>query len=194
MIIKALFIISCYLSFLFIPSKGCSFDSNMGATFSLEDLVREGEEPSYFVTDGDIPCTKEVEQNYTYMFNICRDVSGAVPEACSSEAAALQIDKRLTLTDPTDDWCFVAGRYDQATTSLELISDSDPTEGVKLTYVGDDCSHDAEGNLNPTPRKFHLHFTCSSSSVAVPVHAYEYQHCEYTVEIPSIYGLVLLLF
>jgi hypothetical protein len=46
----------------------------MGATFNLEDLVRHGDMPSYMVTDGDIPCTPEVEQNYTYLFNICNQV------------------------------------------------------------------------------------------------------------------------
>lgn len=40
-----------------------------------QDLIRYGEMPSYSVIDGDIPCTPEVEQNYTYLFNICNTVS-----------------------------------------------------------------------------------------------------------------------
>jgi hypothetical protein len=174
-----------------LASSDCSFDSNMGATFNLNQLARSGDEPSYIVTDGDIPCTKEVEQNYTYLFNVCRDVSGNIPAACSKRAAALQIDKRLTLDDPNDDWCFVAGYYDPSVSSLALIDSSDPTEGVKLTYSGDNCKHDADGNPNPTPRKFHLEFECANTLNPVPVHAYEYAHCEYTVSIRSIYGCPL---
>jgi hypothetical protein len=52
----------------------CSYDSRMGATFDLQDLVRYGDMPAYSVTDGDIPCTPEVEQNFTYVFNICNQV------------------------------------------------------------------------------------------------------------------------
>lgn len=87
----------------------CVFDSKMGATYNLEDLVRRGDEPSYTVTDGDIPCTPQVEQNYTYTFNVCNQVSGDIPKACASAAgaAALQIDKKATYIE-TDDYvsCF----------------------------------------------------------------------------------------
>jgi hypothetical protein len=75
----------------------------MGATFSLSGLRRQGEEPSYLVTDGDIPCTISVEKNYTYLFNICAAVSGVVPKKCASiGAAALQIDTRDTLEEGDD--------------------------------------------------------------------------------------------
>lgn len=82
-----------------------NWDSNYGATFDIGALQRRGDEMAYIVSDGDIPCTPEVEQNFTYMFNICGSVSGQVPVACSERsAAALQVDERLTPTNPNDDW------------------------------------------------------------------------------------------
>lgn len=82
-----------------------NWDSNFGATFDIGALQRRGEEMSYQVTDGDIPCTPEVEKNYTYTFNICGSVSGIIPNACShvKDASALQVDKNLTPEDPSDD-------------------------------------------------------------------------------------------
>ena len=57
-------------------SKGvCYYDSLAGATFDLNALIRHGEMPPYTVEDGDIPCTPQIEQNYTYAFNICNAVS-----------------------------------------------------------------------------------------------------------------------
>lgn len=63
----------------------CTYDSRMGATFDLQALVRQGDMPSYSVTDGDIPCTPEVEQNFTYLFNVCNQVGD---QGCSMAAAA----------------------------------------------------------------------------------------------------------
>jgi hypothetical protein len=66
----------------------CSkFDTNMGATFDLTDLVRYdcswlhlqtnftyfiriGDEPSYVVTDGDLPCTTDVILLFVFIFGI----------------------------------------------------------------------------------------------------------------------------
>ena len=33
----------------------------------------------YAVEDGDIPCTTYVEQNFTYVFNVCGTVAGGLP-------------------------------------------------------------------------------------------------------------------
>ena len=77
-----------FLSSILIPNVfalDCKhFDSNMGATFDLSDLVRASDQPSYSVEDGDIPCTPYVEKNYTYLFNVCGAVVGGVPNACQS--------------------------------------------------------------------------------------------------------------
>ena len=165
------------------------YNSNMGATFDLTDLERSGEQPAYSVEDGDLPCTANVEKNYTYVFNICGTVSSGVPPACLSTAglgtaAALQIDKAV-LTDPDDDYCRVAGAYSDKTMSVKLIDDSDPTRGIQLSYLGDYCA---------TPRvqrQFNVLLSCEDKLNPVPLHAYEYEHCVYTVTIPSVYGCPL---
>ena len=166
------------------------FDSHMGATFDLGDLERTGEQPVYAVEDGDIPCTtKTIEKNYTYVFNICGTIdagSMTVPSVCSSmpgmsTAAAIQIDRRAN-SDPNDDWCFVVGSYSEKTTQVALLDDNDPTKGVQITYYGDYCS---------TPRvqrQFKLELMCADKLNPVPLHALEYEHCVYTVTIPSVYG------
>lgn len=140
--------------------------------------------------DGDIPCTANVEKNYTYYFNVCNGISGQLPANCRTAEAALQVDERGT-TASADDNCYVVGRYsssDAQTSSFSLISDSDPSKGVRLTYTGDNCDHDANGAQTPTPRKFHLDFRCADTPVTVPTHALEYRHCEYTVDMPSQFG------
>ena len=38
----------------------CSLYKNMGSTYDLSGLVRSPDEPSYTVTDGDLPCTTVV--------------------------------------------------------------------------------------------------------------------------------------
>lgn len=116
----------CFTNSLFLSySLDCNhFDSNMGATFDLTDLIRAQDQPSYFVEDGDIPCTTYVEKNYTYIFNICGNVALGVPRACQTmnglaSAGALQIDKRVE-DDPNDDYCYVVGAY-SASTKLSLL-------------------------------------------------------------------------
>eukprot|EP00602_Paraphysomonas_sp_CaronLab_P006945 CAMPEP_0185024860 /NCGR_PEP_ID=MMETSP1103-20130426/8041_1 /TAXON_ID=36769 /ORGANISM="Paraphysomonas bandaiensis, Strain Caron Lab Isolate" /LENGTH=263 /DNA_ID=CAMNT_0027557931 /DNA_START=200 /DNA_END=991 /DNA_ORIENTATION=+ len=162
----------------------------MGATFDLTDLVRTSDEPSYMVTDGDIPCTTDVvEQNFTYMFNICGTVAGGVPSACAtltglSKAGALQIDKNI-LSDPSDDYCFLAGAYGDQATTLGLLDQEDPTKGLALTYYGAYCNSPA------VQRRFRIELICADKLNPIPTHALEYEHCSYTVTMPSVYGCPL---
>ena len=44
------------------------------ANFDLSELTRHGNPAYYQVTDGDIPCTKSIEKNFTYSFNVCGNV------------------------------------------------------------------------------------------------------------------------
>lgn len=142
--------------------------------------------------DGDIPCTPQVEQNYTYAFNICNAVSSGVPKNCPTGAAALQIDRRATFEED-DDLCWIAGRFEatnqkQSEQYFSLLDEHDPTKGVALTMYGDNCKHNQEGEEVATQREFRLEFECADVAVAVPIHALEYSHCHYTVTIPSVFG------
>jgi len=127
-----------------------------------------------------------VEQNYTYVFNVCGTIPGTLPKTCrnvpqSATAGALQVDKRGTPNDDNDDWCYVAGTYSDSTTSLTLLNHDDPTAGVKLTYTGNLCR-------NGKPRTFDVEMTCADRLNPVPLHAFESGPCHYTVAMPSVYG------
>lgn len=161
------------------------YNSNMGATFDLTDLIRTTDQPPYQVEDGDIPCTKQVEQNYTYVFNVCGTVPGIIPKKCKAvqgyaAAGALQINTRGTPSDD-DDYCYVAGTYADKTTSLTLLNNDDPTNGVKLTYLGNMCG-------NGKPRIFDVEMTCEDRLNPVPLHAFEVAPCHYSIKMPSVYG------
>lgn len=131
-----------------------------------------------------------MEQNYTYLFNICGTVPGDyIPKSCRavtgiSSAAAIQINKRGTATE-NDDYCYLVGGYSEAATSLTLLNHDDPTKGLKLTYTGDYCKGSS------SPRKFQVEMGCADILNPVPLHAYELAPCEYTIAMPSIYGCPL---
>lgn len=162
----------------------------MGATFSLADLVRHADDPSYTVTDGDLPCTThKVEQNFTYMFNVCGGITGYVPTICRNleginAAGAIQIDERL-IDNPNDDYCFMVGEYSESQTKMSLLDQQDPTKGVSITYYGEYC------HTPRTQRKFKIEIPCEDRLNPIPTHALEYSHCSYTITIPSVYGCPL---
>ena len=51
------------------------------------------------ITDGDVPCTTEVEQNFTWAFNVCGDVT-LPPASCSDSAPAAMYQVTVGVT-----WC-----------------------------------------------------------------------------------------
>ena len=125
----------------------------------------------------------QVEQNYTYYYNICGTVTD-YPAACATlpglgSAAAIQVNQRAT-TDPTDDWCYNVGMYDLHAETV-LIDQEDPSKGIMLTYYGDYCG-------NHKQRQFHIQLECADKLNPVPTHALELTGCQYTVTIPSVYG------
>eukprot|EP01038_Epipyxis_sp_PR26KG_P014665 gene14665-19702_t len=173
----------------YISSSCAKFDSNMGATFDISDLMRLPGQPSFMVEDGDIPCTTKIEQNYTYIFNVCGAIVDNIPKKCQtldriSSAGALQIDDRNTPGNDADDYCYLAGTYDDSSSKLSLLNSNDPTDGIQLTYFGSSCSGGVQ-------RKFTIQMPCVDYLNPVPTHALEYSHCEYTITIPSVYGCPL---
>lgn len=151
-----------------------------GATFDVGPLMRVGETPDYIVTDGDIPCTKETEHNFTYVFDVCADVTGNnKPAVCNGKiGAAMQFDPSAANPD-----CFVVGRSG----SFSLINPSDPTLGIQLTYTnGDQCQHQG----SPV-RRMVITMGCSNIAIPTPTVANEPEHCQYYVEMNSVYGCPL---
>ena len=85
-VLLSVFALALLLQFSVVQGFVCSnFNSHMGATFDLHELQRQPGQPSYAIEDGDIPCTPGVESNYTYDFNICGTIPGAVEESCKLE-------------------------------------------------------------------------------------------------------------
>lgn len=167
-------------------AQGCTYSHGTTATYDLSDLVRKGSQYSYVVTDGDVPCTPEVEQNFTWVFNVCDSVtSSSVPASCQgSPAAVYQIDKHGTLAISDDDLCYVAGNYD-ADSSWSLYESGNPAGGVKLSYTnGDTCGSGASA----VKRQTDIIFTCADRSSVNPTSAYEESHCHYTITVPTWYG------
>eukprot|EP01039_Chlorochromonas_danica_P010474 gene10476-11604_t len=172
-----------------VKGDSCTqFDSNMGVTFDFTDLQRAPDEPMYEVVDGDLPCTKNVvEQNFTYIFNIC-GVASSSPSLSANckrisgfnEAGAIQVNERGTV-GKDDDWCYLAGSASPASTSVKLLDADVPTKGVELTYAGSYCKGGKQ-------RKFHVQLICADKLNAVPTHALELEPCVYTVTMPSVYG------
>jgi len=124
------------------------------------------------------------------VFNICGAVQDDIPEKCDdlaglSKASALQVNTRGTVGEG-DDWCFLVGSYDDKTTKVTLLEETDPTKGVSLTYYGDFCH--AKPGQKPVQRTFKIEMACADRLNPVPTHAYETTACGYTVYMPSVYG------
>jgi hypothetical protein len=169
----------------------CTWDSHTGGTFDLTALSRAANAAPYVLTDGDIPCTKEVEKNYTYAFNVCQDLSSgasaALGRCAKSNAAVMQVGVQDSAQ------CYIAGTTQGAAWSLLDPSNPDPSQGVRLTYGnGDVCHHDAKGNLYPAgqevPRQTSLLFVCSNDAIPNPTAAVEKSHCVYEITLSSYFG------
>ncbi len=151
-------------------------------------MYSEGKRLSIFLSS--FTQSSQVEQNYTYLFNICGTVPGDyVPRNCRgisgvSSAAALQVNKRGT-ADEKDDYCYLVGGYSEITSTMTLLNHDDPTKGLKLSYSGDYCKGSA------SPRKFQIELECADKLNPVPLHAFELAPCEYTISMPSVYGCPL---
>jgi len=141
------------------------------------------------VTDGDIPCTPDVEKNYTYFFNVCGVVTGGLPPACNNVpdlnvAGAVQIDLDLMGNPPVPD-CRVVGEYTSNKFEIRTLNPQDPTKGLQIEYEGGEVCHSG------AYRVFNINMVCANNLNPRPSSAYELTHCAYTITIPSIYGCPL---
>ena len=130
----------------------------------------------------------QVEQNFTYIFNVCGAVSTGLPDKCKtidgvSSAGALQINTRGTY-DSSDDYCYLVGKYSEGSTTVALLAENDPSKGISVTYAGAFCN-------NGVQRQFIIEVGCADKLNPVPTHALEYSPCIYTITMPSVYGCPL---
>ena len=120
----------------------CEWKSLSGVTYDLKSLTIPNSKESYYIKDGDIPCTPEEEPVYSFVWNICSDVTQvSVPAICKDKnkiGAAIQYINR---SDGYKE-CEVIGHYDSKNddSHYKLLNEGDPSAGISMTYhAGDKC-------------------------------------------------------
>lgn len=108
----------------------------MGVTYDVSQLKMEGFD--YKIYGGDLPCTPEKEDNYTYTFNFCGPIHRPkqFDPSCNIQDASV-------LQESIDGACRVAGRFNKQ--RFDLIDANDPALGVMVEYGGGDVCHTRAG-------------------------------------------------
>lgn len=138
---------------------------------------------AYYIKDGDIPCTPEIEPSFSYVWNFCAQVPAAsYPKVCD---AAKQQGAALQYIDRTDGYheCNVIGHYDSARDDLyyDLIDHSNPSKGVTMKYPdGDKCP-------NNKLRTATLDVICDNEEMVIES-ALEPTECDYHIVMRSYRG------
>lgn len=165
----------------------CEWTTVSGDVFNLQPLVVVGDNPSYFIKDGDIPCTPAIEPTYSYVWNLCAPITSvSFPKIC--EATASKMSTALQFLNRSKDGyreCEMIGMYDEGRDDSEfsLIDMSDPSVGVSLKYtIGDKCGK--TGNLY---RSATIDIYCSDVHVEIES-ANEPTMCQYHFTMRSYHG------
>jgi len=161
----------------------CQWKSLTGASYDLKPLeISDTTKSSYLIVDGDIPCTKEDEPTYSFLWNFCADITAASypNDICTGKTGAA-----VQYLDREDGYqeCEVIGHYDpeREDTEFSLLNNQDPSKGVSLKYLyGDRCP---SGVLRSTTINVH----CANVH-AETMSALEPEKCQYVVEMHSMYG------
>jgi len=164
----------------------CVWKSN-GATYDLRPLtVTQQDAKSYYILDGDIPCTSETEPAFSYTWNFCAPVTAAsVPGACSNMGKMGVALQYLQLESFAD--CYIIGRYDASRDDLHYhhIDPSDPTKGISMVYpTGERCDpKDPKGVMRSTT----IDVQCANTKTLV-LSANSPGACQYHLSMKSYYG------
>jgi hypothetical protein len=149
--------------------------------------ITDDTKESYYIRDGDIPCTPEIEPTFSYVWNFCGDVSAkSFPsDVCDPQknAAVLQYVNRVS--DGYKE-CNIIGHYDASRddTFFSLLDQSNPAKGVSMKYLyGDKCPG---GQL----RTATLDVQCSNKKMEI-ISANEPTKCDYHFTMDSYYGCPL---
>jgi len=116
----------------------CEWTSLAGVSFDLKALTKAANDQSYYIKDGDIPCTPEEEPTFSYVWNFCSKVtSPSYPDKTVCDESVEQ-GAVLQYIDRVDGYkeCHVIGRYDASNDDLffNLLSERNPALGVSMTY------------------------------------------------------------
>lgn len=156
----------------------------VGATFDLKPLTRYEPASSYYIRDGDIECTPEIEPSFDYAFNFCADVtSSSVNAACSDLEKSGPALQWLNFGKELSD-CNIIGHYDPTQDDLyyKLLDPTDPSKGISMTYPqGEQCK------TTQIPRKATIDVICDNTETKV-ITATEPTKCSYHLSVKSFYG------
>jgi len=162
----------------------CQWKSSSGFSYNLQPLTAKAPTASFYIKDGDIPCTPEIEPSFSYAWNFCADVTPAsIPPICTTlkkSGVALQWMDFGTLSA-----CYAIGQYDpkQDDLSYALMDSTDPSKGVSIKYpAGDACA-----DLGGFQRTVTLDVECANVK-SVVVSTTEPQECQYHMVMKSYHG------
>ena len=121
----------------------CEWSSLAGVSFDLKALTKAANQQSYYIKDGDIPCTPEEEPTFSYVWNFCDKVTSiSYPDKSVCDESVEQ-GAVLQYIDRADGYkeCHVIGRYDASNDDLfyNLLSEKNPALGVSMTYPMGRC-------------------------------------------------------
>lgn len=163
----------------------CEWSSLAGVNFDLKSLTRAATEQSYYIKDGDIPCTPEEEPTFSYVWNFCSKVtSPSYPDKTVCDESVEQ-GAVLQYIDRVDGYkeCHVIGRYDASNDDMfySLLSEKNPALGISMTYPkGESCP-------NGALRSATIDVKCSNVEVLIDS-AQEPEGCQYHMVMESYYG------
>jgi hypothetical protein len=151
----------------------------------LKPLIKYTGQNSYFIKDGDIPCTPQTEPTYSYVWNFCASVtavsmpSSDVCDPITENGAVIQY------LDRADGYkeCHVIGRYDSKKDDLsyKLLDERNPTLGVTMTYpLGEECPQGAFRSASIDVKCDNVDFVVES--------AQEPSTCQYHMVMRSYHG------
>lgn len=151
-------------------------------SFDLRPLTIPANKESYWIVDGDIPCTPEEEPSYGYSWNFCANVA-PIPEACDKMGKVGVALQYIYINEKEYD-CYVIGKYDPSKDDLSysLMNAMNPSEGIRMTYpMGERCQ------LSGTMRSATIDVHCHDTDVEV-VSAYATDQCSYHLSMRSYHG------
>ena len=173
----------------------CQWDSKTGAIFNLQPLKVEGNTLlSYQLTDGDIPCTPEVETSYVYSWNFCADITKAslTPACMKSGVISGVAHQSFYYGDQIGQFgCKIIGTYDQNkddSISYKLLDQQDPSLGLSITYPkGDLCSTTSTSLNTKVYQITTIEIQCANVKASL-VSANSPRPCENHITMKSYYG------
>ena len=164
-----------------------------GASYNLQPLtITDQTKPSYFIKDGDIPCTPAIEPTYSYVWNFCAPITDvSLPATCTESGAAGSMSTAVQYLNRSKDGykeCEMIGQYDPATDDLHFtqLDHRDSAKGVSITYpLGDKCG------ATSLQRSATVDVLCADVEAEVQS-ATEEVMCAYHFTMKSFYGCPLV--